>query len=277
MGYEQNYVFKQGIFVAISSRLCKTNFQNSRLDIKGDYQKRTIATKNVNKKEAVETKKDDPDKIKATRKPSKTWRYRIRAAMRLERFRKPVLLTISYPLNTSDTECHRLLNLWLTRMRKFKEHLLYLWVSERQKNGTLHFHVILSEAYPLTHLKHIMRESMKGIYTNWETYNGMDIRRIKGKEKMAKYLVKYLNKSPEGANCSKALRYINLGAVLDEVPENIDYNLIIAERWFSVYGHNATKDWQFDYMFSLNNRLVDDMLLERRVDFYINKVKYSYV
>ena len=277
MGYEQNYIFKQGIFVALSSKMCKSHFQNSQLNIKGDYQNRTIQRKCTKPKAEIEKKEPDPNKIKTQRKPSKHWRYRIRAALRLRRFSKPVLLTISYPQGTTDQECHRLLNIWFTRMRKFKQHLLYIWVAERQKNGTLHFHVILSEAYPLAHLKQIMRESLKGIYTNWQNYNGMDIRNIKGKEKMAKYLVKYLNKSPEGANCSKALRFINLGAVLEEVPDNIDYNLIIAERWFSIYAHKETKDKYFGYMFELNNRLVDDMLLERFVPFKINNIMYEYI
>ena len=53
--------------------------------------------------------------------------------------------TITFPKGTSDDTTYILMNKWLTRLRQ--ESLLkeYLWITERQENGTIHFHMVVNK------------------------------------------------------------------------------------------------------------------------------------
>ena len=51
--------------------------------------------------------------------------------------RYSVFVTISFPCGLSDKDCRTALNNWLTRIRQIRPRFPYLWVAERQKNGTL--------------------------------------------------------------------------------------------------------------------------------------------
>lgn len=51
--------------------------------------------------------------------------------------------TVTFPLRTNDETIYRLFNIWLTKLRQKKLLRDYLWVTERQKNGTLHFHIAI--------------------------------------------------------------------------------------------------------------------------------------
>ncbi len=51
--------------------------------------------------------------------------------------------SVSFPVKTSDETIYRLFNTWLTKLRQKKMLRQYLWVAERQGNGTLHFHLCI--------------------------------------------------------------------------------------------------------------------------------------
>jgi len=71
-------------------------------------------------------------------------RRRIQGMINAQKYAKGVpklfFITISFPPCISDRVGYRLLNTWLTRLRKWRKKMSYLWVAERQKNGTIHFH-----------------------------------------------------------------------------------------------------------------------------------------
>ncbi len=50
--------------------------------------------------------------------------------------------SISFPAGLSDSSCYQILNTCLTRIRKWRKKFSYIWVAERQKNGTTHFHML---------------------------------------------------------------------------------------------------------------------------------------
>jgi len=53
--------------------------------------------------------------------------------------------TITFPQGLTDELCYKLFNTWLTRCRKSAGLTSYLWVAERQKNGTIHYHLLTND------------------------------------------------------------------------------------------------------------------------------------
>lgn len=128
--------------------------------------------------------------------------------------------SISFPHNISDEIGYRLLNTWLTRCRKECGLKSYLWVAERQKNGTLHFHLITNNYMNIRKVNNFMKEA---IYTQWskseisttekniKKYNGVDVDnlyyskraknrkkrlpKIEAQRKLSYYLTKYISKN----------------------------------------------------------------------------------
>lgn len=142
--------------------------------------------------------------------------------------------TVTFPPATSDNTAFILLNKWLTRLRK--ENLLrdYIWVSERQKNGTIHFHIAIPHYLDVKKANKYMRASIMHSINKkeieWErntakNYNGVDIakhrktKRItnfasgKGERALTNYLTKYVTKNNDAFehlawHCSRAFSNI---------------------------------------------------------------------
>lgn len=124
--------------------------------------------------------------------------------------------TITFPINTSEEEGHRLFNIWLTRCRSELNLRSYLWVKERQKNNTIHFHLAIHQRLSVKIANRYMRatimHSIDDGSINWSRtaavkYNGVDIAKdrktkrvvnfAKGKKAKALqvYLTKYVTKN----------------------------------------------------------------------------------
>lgn len=128
--------------------------------------------------------------------------------------------TITFPEGTADEICFRALDIWLTTQRNKKRLHEYLWVTERQKNGTVHFHITIPHKMDVRQAN----RAMKVILINFckqgkmpctsrfigELYNGVDIQKRRDKhgnkrvtnfaEKRAgkalgNYLSKYVSKN----------------------------------------------------------------------------------
>jgi hypothetical protein len=136
-----------------------------------------------------------------------------------KRWKKPVLFfwTVTFWNGAEDRICYQLFNTWLTTLRTKKMLHSYLWVAERQKNGTIHFHILIPHYMGVQRANGLMKESIcnlirKGTITNWnihaaKRYNGVDIdknRKTKkvvnfaehGKQRsLARYLTKYVTKN----------------------------------------------------------------------------------
>lgn len=124
--------------------------------------------------------------------------------------------TVTFPLRTSDDTAFLLLNKWLTRLRKEGLLTTYLWVTERQENGTIHFHIAINHYLDVRKANRYMRACIMTCISNEEinytheqakNYNGIDIskdrktRRItnfalaKKQRALTSYLTKYLTKN----------------------------------------------------------------------------------
>jgi len=115
-------------------------------------------------------------------------RRRIQGMINAQKYGKGVpklfFITVSFPENISDVVGYRLLNTWLTRLRKWRKKMSYLWVAERQKNGTIHFHIAVPHFLNVRWANSFMRAAIitqiKKGNIDWnihaaKKYNGVDI------------------------------------------------------------------------------------------------------
>lgn len=128
--------------------------------------------------------------------------------------------TITFPMNTTDDIAYKLLNTWLTRCRQNLNLASYLWIAERQKNNTIHFHMITNTRMDIRTANDYMKEAIRtqankgNISVNQsiiDRYNGIDVDNLyKSKRhsnkissinkkaaqvKLQKYLTKYISKN----------------------------------------------------------------------------------
>lgn len=92
--------------------------------------------------------------------------------------------SISFPLNFSDENCRKCLNIWLTKLRAKYNLSNYIWVAERQKNKTLHFHLLTNNRMPIREVNYQMAKTIDfyikktnekaGNFT-LKGYNGVDL------------------------------------------------------------------------------------------------------
>ena len=159
-------------------------------------------------------------------KKDKTRQYRINAPkirrklyawFNTEQGKKKIsFITITFPFGISDDYIYSLFNLYLTRLRKNEDLLSYLWVAERQKNGTLHYHLLTTDDVYIVRWNEIMRDILINRYVknnsvfdgyNPVNYNGIDIAKnrktgavinfAKGENKkvVSQYITKYVTKN----------------------------------------------------------------------------------
>jgi hypothetical protein len=134
----------------------------------------------------------------------------------------PVLhaVTVSFPPVVTDDNALQYLNTWLTVCRE-KLHLRqYLWVAERQQNGTIHFHILVPQYFNIVQANRAMvtvltTQIRKGAL-NWnikaaKKYNGIDIAKDRKTKKVTNfgepkkrrnlisYITKYISKGKKPA------------------------------------------------------------------------------
>ena len=130
--------------------------------------------------------------------------------------------SVSFPLDTTDYQAFECWNYWLTKLRKTYNLKNYIWVTERQKNGTLHYHMLTNNYMPILQINRAM-----GIIINnkviagemqWgncslDRFNGVDVDSIFNSKRhrktgknmnpaeirnwLTKYITKYVTKNSE--------------------------------------------------------------------------------
>lgn len=95
--------------------------------------------------------------------------------------------SISFPLGMSDDNIFKAFNSWLTNCRKRYGLTSYLWITERQKNGTLHYHMLTLDYMPIkkvnkamaTAISHTLeKDNNNDVKFSEEKYNGVDVDNI---------------------------------------------------------------------------------------------------
>lgn len=117
--------------------------------------------------------------------------------------------SISFPKGLSDQTIRKIHNTVLTRLRKRNDRFSYIWIAERQRNGTLHFHVltntffnvrIVNYMYAKAIHNQLMKNPESGISFDYKKYNGCDVKKVISIPALSKYLVKYVTKNNDKMN-----------------------------------------------------------------------------
>lgn len=112
--------------------------------------------------------------------------------------------SISFPQDFPDNTAFKCFNTVLTRLRKNCGLRSYLWVTERQKNGTIHFHMLTNSYMYIRRFNYYMSKAIEtqikkeNLTVNFDVskYNGVDVRHVNNNKKaLNSYLTKYVSKN----------------------------------------------------------------------------------
>lgn len=149
-------------------------------------------------------------------------------------------LTITFPIGTTDFCAHSMLNSVLTNLRKQGYMKTYIWVSERQENGTIHFHFFITQYTPASVIQSAISSALTTAYKNGistyppskcANYQGFffsknkkgkvqNLKTCKGdtRRRVTSYVTKYVTKDEEATElmpichrrtgCSKDVSYL---------------------------------------------------------------------
>lgn len=115
-------------------------------------------------------------------------------------------ITVTFPAGLPDDLCMQALNIWLTKLRQLNEKFEYLWVAERQGNGTLHFHLFTKTFFNIRTINFYMAVTIKNILFknklhhipfDYTKYNGIDVKVVDKISNIVKYVTKYVTKLKE--------------------------------------------------------------------------------
>ena len=187
--------------------------------------------------------------------------------------------SISFPDKTSDEIARKALNLWLTRLRIRYSLTNYMWVTERQKNRNLHFHLLTNNKMPIKAVNREMAEILRHYETqkqlsfgnsSFDKYNGVDLSysgkpRKNSKKKyiytkqttiqrqkfISRYITKYISKQDEiweflPNHWSRSISVLNHGVKLNLEEEKIAIDLILSP---SFDGKIISNDFCMLYLF----------------------------
>lgn len=230
--------------------------------------------------------------------------------------------TISFPLSTSDDSAFKLFNAVLTRLRKgyilssiaavilekysvgksakwlfsikqllrsnnFQQLNHYLWVAERQANGTIHFHIITSDIINVLVFNHFvaayifnsLQKNDKSINISHLTqsqYNGVDVSKrktgISSVTDIRKYITKYVTKNKEkfthyAWHCSRSISALfttcefPVSSMLDDnFPIDVNYKseyYYVSEYYTFIFYPNINYESVFKDLIAINNDIID--------------------
>lgn len=151
--------------------------------------------------------------------------------------------SVSFPKGMSDDVGFRIWNKVLTRLRKDFGLKSYLWVMERQQNGTLHYHMLTNDFMNVTEVNRItavaIENEVRAGHCCWgkssfEKYNGVDVEPVVKNRfalrpvsrhviilRVVRYLSKYMSKDVRSEShrvwhCSRLVSALCTAAAVDE-------------------------------------------------------------
>lgn len=164
-----------------------------------------------------ELKDKNTDKVRSYKINKREIRQRLLGFMRTMSGKKELYFwTVTFFKSMPDNLCYQAFNTWLTSLRQSGRLKNYIWVAERQQNGTIHFHIAIPHKLPVVVANRSMRITLtsfakKGLIDvstfQCKRYNGVDIAKNrktgrvtnfankKGSKSLANYLSKYVTKN----------------------------------------------------------------------------------
>jgi hypothetical protein len=178
--------------------------------------------------------------------------------------------SVSFPVGTSDDNAFECWNSWLTALRKRFHLLNYIWVTERQKNGTLHYHMLTNNYMPILAINRamaiIINNKVNSGLMSWGAssllrYNGVDVDSVFNSKRhkktgkqlnpselrnwLVKYVTKYVTKNTDKFmhlcwHCSRSVSSLFCSTII----------LIKESRLFT--------DW-LPFGYAINGELTEEM------------------
>ena len=207
--------------------------------------------------------------------------------------------TITFPQGTTDEICYKTFNTLLTRCRKEIGLKSYLWVAERQKNNTLHFHMITNNYMNVRIVNDFMKECLKTQFYKGlincklkiiESYNGVDVDNLynskknrNSKERLSKadsqrklsyYLTKYISKNNTKSerlpwHCSRDISALfisinysehNQPEIVQLIADNPDAVVSYFDEYFTLSFYKFQPDENyFKDLIDVNNQIFEFM------------------
>ena len=167
-----------------------------------EYDKKAITAEiNYYTKFRAASSRSASEKVKGGYTLNKTKvRDKCTAFFELERSRKfCAFYSVSFPAGSKEEDIYKVWNAWLTNLRKTYGLRDYLWVAEYQKNGTLHYHLLVNVFMNIKRVNRAMgvclfHNNMLGSLTI-DKYNGVDVKRVtSNRGALNAYLTKYISK-----------------------------------------------------------------------------------
>lgn len=193
----QNIVIERDAEVEMSTKYIDAAFERGfeNIDIEGI---RRELKENKEKKKSAKNRKNRHYALNKNK-----LRKKLKAYSRLPQSRQFLAFySISFPEKLSDDLAYQAFNTWLTRCRQSEGLRSYVWVAERQKNGTIHFHLITNDYMWIETVNYYMRKILmnfakkKLIKKTHPLYNGVDVERVTDNfQKLSRYLTKYVSKN----------------------------------------------------------------------------------
>lgn len=163
--------------------------------------------------------------------------------------------SVTFPEGIADEVAVRIWNNVLTRWRQELGLRSYLWVAEKQQNGTRHYHLLTNDWMPISDTNGIVAAAIDGEVqrgncewgnSSLSLYNGVDVKRVSaagGKsvggdrstqvKKVARYLSKYIGKGKSESrwrlwHCSRVVSALVVKAWVQDV--DFEYVMEAAEQ-----------------------------------------------
>lgn len=119
-----------------------------------------------------------------------------------------VMITLTLPSKQVDSDKvlkSKILNTFLTKLRYHNQNFNYLWVSERQKNGNIHFHLIVDKWFDKMEVQRLWNDSLANLsyidsFQKKFGHRNPPSTKITGQQQMkdaAEYLSKYASKGTD--------------------------------------------------------------------------------
>lgn len=205
-----------------------------------------------------------------------------------ESFRFLAFYSVSFPAGIDEAVICRLWNKILTRWRRDCGLRSYIWVAERQKNGTRHYHLLTNNWMRIQDTNKIAAVAIDGeVHAGAATwgdsslslYNGVDVKRVKPKRdgiggsmtssvvrQVTRYLTKYISKSENESefrlwHCSRNVSALVVRASVEEA----DFREAVAN---AEEKGSQVKVWKCEYA----NVVLCDFSGEDVFRFYVQRV-----
>lgn len=201
--------------------------------------------------------------------------------------------SISFPLGIPDEVAYDIWNRVLTRLRQDAGLRSYLWVSERQQNGTTHYHMLTNDWMDVREVNRytavaIEHEVEAGRCTwgrsSLQRYNGVDVKAVVRQRggmgqvntlrvvhQVCSYLAKYMSKETHTSarrlwHCSRLVSALvttaevsemDIKAIIEEQRIDINQCKVVTFEWCAITFVSTISSYEYRYYVSRINDEID--------------------